>query len=326
MYHKCVKCPIIIFSFVMILSGCATGQYRHAYVGDERPIEELATLRGSSQKSLFPPKRNDAFIQSIDNVNVVYRDSSIKDSFLLTPGKHKINLSYYFLSNIFFQTPTEISGNILANLECSFEANKTYIAKVNYLVNRSKIANWIEEETTKKVICENESSESSAKLSDQESIYMANLINWEVGHQSENKSMIVTEWVRPGETVDNWTELFTLVYTRKSSDPRPLDKFVEDFHQRLFKNCPDKITWEIIDQKGASKTDYGSVLAEWTVRNCSSVANQHELTRIIYGEYNIGRLSFTAKVDTLDKTKREEWIKHLLGASYSLEDALGGRP
>ena len=68
--------------------------------------------------------------------------------------------------------------------------------------------------------------------------------------------------------------------------------------------CPN-VKWKILSK---SETD---ILYEWQVTHCNGKPDQTEIARIIYGKWNIWRLTYTEKVAVLPEETRTQWIKWL---------------
>ena len=140
------------------------------------------------------------------------------------------------------------------------------------------------------------------------------LKEWAVGHEGSGKNQIIVEYVRPGEKIDNWTELFTTQVFRKSAYPGPIDATVARAHAGTAKACPNSFVQNVIAQGFPTETEEASIIYEWKINKCSPHADQHEVARVIYGKFNIFRLAYVAKTEKLAPEKREEWIKALKGA------------
>lgn len=136
---------------------------------------------------------------------------------------------------------------------------------------------------------------------------------WEVGHEARSQSQIVTEFVRSGETIKNWTELLTLQVLRKPRSPEPIDVLVPRMHQEIFSRCP-AIKWSVVSRNVSSDTEEAGMLYEWAIKGCPPDSDQHEIARVIYGKVNIFRIAYTVKTSALPPEKREIWIKELTSA------------
>lgn len=137
--------------------------------------------------------------------------------------------------------------------------------------------------------------------------------NWHVGFDKKYPEIYgITEYVRKGETVENWTELITSqsFASPKSSDSRmsPEDK-LEELKQIREKHCPGSTDWNIIDKNEKR------ILYEGKIGPCLGWPNQHEIALLIYGKYNLFRIAYGAKVIELRPEIRAEWIETLLEAT-----------
>ena len=136
---------------------------------------------------------------------------------------------------------------------------------------------------------------------------------WTIGHQQNDRNQIVTEFVRPDEKIDSWTELFTAQILRKPSSPEAIDVLVPKMHEKTSKQCPG-MTWNVIARQSPSELEEAGMLYEWTIKNCPPEADQHEVARVIYGKFNIFRLAYVAKTQALAPERRDKWIKDLSAA------------
>ena len=125
---------------------------------------------------------------------------------------------------------------------------------------------------------------------------------WSVGHHAKNARQSLTEYVLPGQTVDNWQELVTsTVYF----DPRhsvPLARFVEQIQASMSKDCPS-LVWNVIQQ------DNKTAIFEWRDSGCGGFPPQNELARLAVGPEGVYRLAYAIKVKgPLSPEKRKEWL------------------
>ena len=140
------------------------------------------------------------------------------------------------------------------------------------------------------------------------------LKEWTLGHQTSDRNQHITEFVRPGEKIDNWTELLTLQVLRKPINPEPIDTMVARVHANDAKLCPSGFVQNVIALGLPTETEEASILYESKFKNCSPHADQHEVARVIYGKFSIFRLAYVAKTEKLAPEKREKWIKDLKDA------------
>ena len=135
-----------------------------------------------------------------------------------------------------------------------------------------------------------------------------------MGHQASDQNQRITEFVRPGEKIDNWTELLTWQALRKPTNPEPIDAFVARVHADDAKLCPNGFVQNVIAQGFRTETEEANILYEWKMKNCHPHADQHEVAKVIYGKFSIFRLAYVAKTEKLAPEKREKWIKELSAA------------
>src|SRR5882672_6229420 len=125
---------------------------------------------------------------------------------------------------------------------------------------------------------------------------------WVKGSESEDRKqkMFLVEFVRKGETVQNWTELFAVFnfLLRESSPTR--EQLMDDLKVRMQQRCPN-VEWTLIEQRSSD------LLYEWRITKCAPHPDQHEIARIVDGNSNRFKISYTAKVTELPEAKRKQW-------------------
>jgi hypothetical protein len=137
---------------------------------------------------------------------------------------------------------------------------------------------------------------------------------WTVGHHVSDKNQRIVEFVRPGEKIDNWTELLTSQVFRKPAEPERIDSMVARVHSDIAKACPSFVR-NVIAQGVPTETEEASIIYEWKINKCHPHADQHEVAKIIYGKFSIFRLAYVAKTGELPAEKREKWIQALKSAT-----------
>jgi hypothetical protein len=122
---------------------------------------------------------------------------------------------------------------------------------------------------------------------------------WTVGNHQENGREILTEYVLPGQTVDDWKELVTSTIFRQ---PVPLAAFVERIHASMSEGCPS-LVWNVIRQ------DEKTAVFEWRDAGCGGFEPQNELDRVTIQKDGIYRLAYAAKVKgPLAPERRKQWL------------------
>jgi hypothetical protein len=141
-----------------------------------------------------------------------------------------------------------------------------------------------------------------------------NVSEWSIGNATSGQDQHVTEFVRPGEKIDNWTELFTQQALRKPASPEPIAGMVARVHASDAKLCPNGFEQNVIAQGLPTDLEEASIIYEFKLHDCPPHADQHEVAKIIYGKFTIFRLAYVAKTKKLAPEKREKWIKELSDA------------
>lgn len=134
---------------------------------------------------------------------------------------------------------------------------------------------------------------------------------WTLGSHSEDKTQRIMEFVPPGQKVEDWTELVTVQTIKRPRKPPAIDALAASSYENLVKQCPGKVTWNVIARELPTTPGRDSMLFEWSVRDCPPEADQHEVARILYGKFNIFRVAYVAKTQSLAPEKREKWIAEL---------------
>lgn len=137
---------------------------------------------------------------------------------------------------------------------------------------------------------------------------------WKIGNQTSDQNQRIVEFVRPGEQIDNWTELLTLQTLRKSNHTESIDAFVAHVTSDVANLCPKSFEQNVIAKGFQTDTEEASIIYEFKLQNCRPHADQHELAKVIYGKFNIFRLAYVAKTKKLSPETRERWIKSLKDA------------
>lgn len=153
----------------------------------------------------------------------------------------------------------------------------------------------------------------SPKLSDRHShldySFAKDSRNWKLGYEANNQNMSIKEYVPDNETVDNWTELFTIHSYYNIAVA--VDKYYDAFINELQKMVPDnKIDHRII------KKDDHSLLGEWWIQDNSPNA-QHEWLRVITDGHDVVVLRYTTRKSGNLESDRKIWEEILSNARLS---------
>lgn len=120
---------------------------------------------------------------------------------------------------------------------------------------------------------------------------------WTVGHQQRNDHQSITEYVLPGQTVENWKELVTSeVYFK----PIPISAVVKMFEAKLSRGCPS-LAFTVVRQ------DEHAAVIEWRDSGCGGFEPSSELARFAIEKDGVYRLAYSVK-GSMKPEKRKEWM------------------
>jgi hypothetical protein len=129
-------------------------------------------------------------------------------------------------------------------------------------------------------------------------------------YYAEGKYMI-NELVPEGETIKDWSELITIQnFAGTKGSP---EAFLEGLKAIREKNCPGSTTWNVLAR------DDRSILYEWRSEPCAGFPHQHEISRILDGNWNRFRIAYTAKVKEISTATRNSMIISMSEAFVRLE-------
>lgn len=140
--------------------------------------------------------------------------------------------------------------------------------------------------------------------------------NWRVGHSGvEPGAGQIQEFVRKGETIENWTELLTLMNFARtpSASPSP-EAVMNEAKAKLEQRCPG-VTWKVLERQETA------ILYEWQTADCPSSPNHRSVARVLDGKWNRWVLAYEIKVKDWPEAKRSLWIE-LLSKARVEKDAL----
>lgn len=120
----------------------------------------------------------------------------------------------------------------------------------------------------------------------------------------------IKEYVRPPETVNDWTKLITLQFF--DSVYTPPKTFMDHLEAMLESQCPN-VYWHTISN------DKQRILYEWEIHNCPGHHDQHEISLLLIGDYGLYRAAYTQKGSPMDPSTRKQWIKWLSGSKIIKE-------
>ena len=115
----------------------------------------------------------------------------------------------------------------------------------------------------------------------------------------------IYEFVPVGESVKNWSQLFTVTfYPMKNMPDNLLDKLVNDVRLQILADSKNKASWNILSR------NEDSITYEWAVTEpYLKLQIQHEIARVVKTSKGIHSLAYVQKVPALDEKTKEIWLK-----------------
>ncbi len=154
----------------------------------------------------------------------------------------------------------------------------------------------------------------TASAGENESLNLRLSLDWKIANHAEQHGYVIIEYVRQGDDIHHWKELFTYQNFGLRGKHAPTPQTELDALKALKeKECPGATEWNVIEQ------DESSVLYEWQEKPCLGWPDQHEIARIIFGKHNLFILHYAAKVQQLDPDTRKNWIKTFEDATIDPE-------
>ncbi len=137
-------------------------------------------------------------------------------------------------------------------------------------------------------------------------VFQDNEAVWEIGHAAGDQVQRITEWIRPGQTVENWTELVTCQTFNKANDLGSVEGQFAANQEDLVARCPGS-TAEVIRELP------DGILYESRVVNCEQGSDEHILARILDGTSNRFVILYAVRgAVAMTPERRTEWIGELM--------------
>jgi hypothetical protein len=139
---------------------------------------------------------------------------------------------------------------------------------------------------------------------------------WRLGSMDLPGVQQPKEYVLPGETVDNWTELVTTQSMPGYQERTTADGTALEFKQKILKRCPNA-TFTVLQE---GKTDF---TLEWQTTGCKGWDNQYEVSRFITGKTAMYRVVYTNRKLPIPDDTRRKWIDLIGKASLAMSAPVG---
>jgi hypothetical protein len=153
-----------------------------------------------------------------------------------------------------------------------------------------------------------------APAAEHEELHFDLSLDWKVAHSAQAHGVVIIEYVREGDDIRNWKELFTYHNSRLGRGKQTPEDDLNKLKAMREKECPGATQWNVIEQNESS------ILYEWQANPCLGWPEQHEIARIFHGKHNLFMLRYTAKVHELEPDTRAAWIKTLEAATIDSDN------
>lgn len=131
-------------------------------------------------------------------------------------------------------------------------------------------------------------------------------VGWIVGHHAYDRQKgEILEFVRPGESVEDWSELITVQRMPTGCGHATPQATLEHVQSLREDTCPGATKWRLIESSDTSVT------FEWQASACGGWTDQHEVSKIIYRPDTRVFLHYVVKQYSMPEQKRSDWLERL---------------
>jgi hypothetical protein len=136
-----------------------------------------------------------------------------------------------------------------------------------------------------------------------------NEVGWKLGSASDAHHAAIFEFVRKGDDINTWKELFTYQTFRRKGYPPSPQEYLDALKTLREKECAGATVWNTIEQ------DENSILYEWQLTKpcvgapeAQAGVEQHEIARVFYEKDVVFIVHYAAKGHELAPEVRTKWI------------------
>ena len=124
-------------------------------------------------------------------------------------------------------------------------------------------------------------------------------------HSAGSNVARLVEFVQPGETVDNWTELVTIQTFNKRVDRGSIDDFLKNYREEVASRCPGSSV-DVI------RRESNSLLYESKIANCPTGPDEQNIGRLLDGHANRFLITYAVRSPkSMTEGRRSTWIDNL---------------
>jgi hypothetical protein len=132
---------------------------------------------------------------------------------------------------------------------------------------------------------------------------------WQEAYYAEDAGQALAEFILVGETIDTWSELFSIHFFENGYTNIGIENYVVSMEQTLRASITGDITFRVVEL-----TDSEAVY-EFTVANDPNELDQHEVARILTYNNHLFLIRYTILGPPMDGAYKTEWINRLKQAA-----------
>lgn len=136
---------------------------------------------------------------------------------------------------------------------------------------------------------------------------------WQEAYYTEDAGQALAEFILVGETIDTWSELFSIHFFENGYTNIGVENYVVSMEQTLKSSITGDITFQVLEL-----TDSDAVY-EFTIANDPNELDQHEVARIFTYNNHLFLIRYTILGPPMDEAYKSEWINRLKQASVLSE-------
>lgn len=129
--------------------------------------------------------------------------------------------------------------------------------------------------------------------------------NWHLDFFDEGEGNFIAEYVLENESVQDWSELYTIHYFKNYKTTLPKEQFLQSFEQSLASTVTGEFTFNLLSE------DPQSSFFEFIIANDPVEDDQHEVGRSFYNGDDLYMVRYTKKGPAFDESTKDTWVKRL---------------
>ncbi|WP_338469442.1 hypothetical protein R4Z10_11465 [Niallia sp. XMNu-256] len=134
---------------------------------------------------------------------------------------------------------------------------------------------------------------------------------WVENYYEEGEGTAIAEFMLAGETLDNWTELYTIQFFENSHSNVGIENYLRNFEQNIPSFVSGDYTFQVIE---STSTD---AIYEYTVTNDPVQPDMHEVARVFSYENHLFVLRYTKIGPPMREDYKNVWIQLLKDANMT---------